>query len=275
MSGRGNGSGRGRGRTRGTSRNGRSASTKKSTAPPKKEMKFTTQTPGNTVYESYATVREHILQRIQKNYDSGSTVAKVLKTGKTIDWDGTEPKMQVAAMDATITDMVEQTRSQKLEQDGFNIAYHEKLRRHLDKKDEVEEGLRKAYTEIFMNFCTKSMQQRIEEHPDFDSTIEDNPIELLEVIKQLQHSPMRARHPLIPMVDALQRFTNMKQMENEDLHGYATHFKQNQDVLKAQLGTRFLDGWTKSLPEYQAKTDDEKEAHKDTTFDFYCVGNTI
>ena len=109
MSGRGNGSGRGRGRTRGTSRNGRSASTKKSTAPPKKEMKFTTQTPGKTVHESYATVREHILQRIQKNYDSGSTVAKVLKTGKTIDWDGTEPKMQVAAMDATIADMVERT----------------------------------------------------------------------------------------------------------------------------------------------------------------------
>ena len=108
------------------------------------------------------------------------------------------------------------------------------------------------------------MQQRIEEHPDFDTTIEDDPIALLEAIKQLQHSPMRARHPMIPMVDAWTRFNNMKQYENEDLHGYATRFKQYHDVLKAQIGTRFLDAWTENLPEYQAKTPDEQEAYKET-----------
>ena len=115
------------------------------------------------------------------------------------------------------------------------------------------------------------MQQRIEEHPDFDTTIEDDPIALLEVIKQLQHSPMRTRHPMIPMVDAWTRFNNMKQYENEDLHGYVTRFKQYRDVLKAQIGTRFLDAWTENLPEYQAKTPDEQDAYKETAFEAYCA----
>ena len=115
MSGRGTGSGRGRGRARGSSRNGRSTSTKRSTAPPKKEMKFTTQTPGKTVFETYATVREHILQRIQKNCDSGSTVSKILKTGKTIDWDAIEPRMQIAMPNPDIADKTLAEKAQKLE----------------------------------------------------------------------------------------------------------------------------------------------------------------
>ena len=102
MSGRGNGSSRGRGR--GSSRNSRSASNKKSTPPPKKEMKFTTQTPGKTVYETHATVREYILQRIQKNYDSGYDIVQAIKDGKDKDWDAIEPIMEMAQPDSSISD---------------------------------------------------------------------------------------------------------------------------------------------------------------------------
>ena len=91
MSGRGNGSGRGCGRGRGSSRNSRSASTKKSTTPPKKEMKFTTQTPGKTVCETYATVREHILSRIQRTYASGYEVAQALRSHNKPKWKDMEP----------------------------------------------------------------------------------------------------------------------------------------------------------------------------------------
>ena len=42
-------------------------------------------------------------------------------------------------------------------------------------------------------------------------------------------------------------------------------------MLKAQIGTRFLDAWTENLPEYQAKTPDEQEAYKETAFEAYCA----
>ena len=234
-------------------------------------MKFTTQTPGKTVYESYATVREHILQRIQKNYNSGYDIVIAIENGKEPDWDAKEPKMERAQPDTSISDLAERAKAQEFQQEMNKISYQEKLGRHLDNKNEVKQGLLKAYTEIFMNFCTKSMQQRLEEHPDFATEIKNKPIGLLEVIKQLQHSPMRARHPLIPMVDAWMRFSNMKQYENEDLHGYTTRFKQYRDVLKAQIGTRFLDAWTENLPVCQGKTPTEQESYKEAAFEAFCA----
>ena len=117
--------------------------------------------------------------------------------------------MQIAQPDPDIKDQDAQERAQKPLQDQYDVVFQVQFRRHLDTKKEVDHGLLKACTDIFTNFCTKSMQQRIEEHPDFDTTIEDDPIALLEVIKQLQHSPMRAQHPMIPMVDAWTRFNNM------------------------------------------------------------------
>jgi hypothetical protein len=39
------------------------------------------------------------------------------------------------------------------------------------------------------------MQNRIEEHPDYESKIQDDPIELLEKIKVLMHNPIRAKYP--------------------------------------------------------------------------------
>ena len=39
------------------------------------------------------------------------------------------------------------------------------------------------------------MQHRIEEHPDFESTIQNDPIELLKAIKIVMHDPIRAKIP--------------------------------------------------------------------------------
>ena len=267
MSGRGRGHGKGRGRGRKGTRNSRSGNNKSSSTPAKKEMKFTTQTPGKTVYETYATVKEHIIQRIQKNYEYGSDVSKCLKTGKLLDWDTEKPIRTISQ----ITDEKKQVERQ-IEQEGFNIDYQEKLRRHLDREKGVKEGLLKAYSEIFSSFCTKPMQQRIEEHPDFENEIDDNPIKLLEVIKELQHSPMRARHPFITMVDAALRFQNMKQQENEDLHAYSTRFKQLRDVYKSHVGTRILDHWAEHLVECQTLQNDvARETFKDSIWDMYCA----
>jgi hypothetical protein len=45
-------------------------------------------------------------------------------------------------------------------------------------------------------YCTTTMQTRIEEHKDYESTIKNDPIKLLEAIQVLMQNPMRARYPL-------------------------------------------------------------------------------
>ena len=116
---------------------------------------FATQINGQKVkYTSYATTKEHIIGEVQKKYKNGSDVAKSLRDETIFDLATIKPKRSVS------------TKSDKegeVEQGGFDIEYQEELRRYLDRKDMLEENMKKAYTMIFTNYCTKGMQQRIEE----------------------------------------------------------------------------------------------------------------
>ena len=73
----------------------------------------------------------------------------------------------------------------------------------MNQKDTLNEGLNKVYALIFKNYCTKGMQAKIEEHPDFDAKIKDNPIELLETIKVLMQDSVWAVNPMIPLLDTM------------------------------------------------------------------------
>ena len=46
------------------------------------------------------------------------------------------------------------------------------------------------------------MRERVEERPDF-SIIENDPIELLKVIKLLMYDPIRAHYPMASIIEAL------------------------------------------------------------------------
>src|SRR4029079_12267359 len=111
-------------------------------------------------------------------------------------------------------------------------------------------------------YCVKTMQSRIEEHPEFETKIENDPIELLKAIKTLMHDPVRAQYPLVSMTDALTRLVNVKQMDNEPLLDYVKRFKQLRDVAKSHLGTKVLDTFTKQSEEYRKLTEEEQKTSK-------------
>jgi hypothetical protein len=75
----------------------------------------------------------------------------------------------------------------------------------------------KAYSLIYSTYCTTTMQARIEEHKDYESTIKNDPIKLLEAIQVLMQNPMRARYPFATMTDAFTKVLNYRQLEGQDL----------------------------------------------------------
>ena len=81
-----------------------------------------------------------------------------------------------------------------MEQQGLDINYQAELKRFLNQKDQLDQNLYKAYLLIFSTYCNKTMQNRIEEHPDYDTKILDDPIELLRKIWVLMHDPLRAKY---------------------------------------------------------------------------------
>ena len=86
-------------------------------------------------------------------------------------------------------------------------------------------AMQRLYTDIFKNYCSRTMQQKVETHPDFNSSnadlkIENNPIRLLQVVKELVHDQVRAQYHFASGWSALKRFTNLKQEDNESLTDY-------------------------------------------------------
>src|SRR5210317_1915166 len=142
----------------------------------------------------------------------------------------------------------------------------------MERKDTLRTGMNKAYALIYDNYCTRAMQARIEEHPDFETKIEDNPIELLDAIKTLTHDTVRATYPLASITDAHTRFVNAKQGENEFLLDYVKRFKQLCDVAKSQTGTGFLNECIKRLEQYNSlSTTDEKKEYKKEAYDTWTA----
>ena len=83
----------------------------------------------------------------------------------------------------------------KMEQDGFDIMYQAEIKKYLERVQALEENMNRAYALIIGTYCSKAIQGRVEEHPDYETKIRDDPIELLRVLSMLMHDPVRACYP--------------------------------------------------------------------------------
>jgi hypothetical protein len=112
------------------------------------------------------------------------------------------------------------------------------------------------------------MENRVEEHPEFETTICDDPIELLNKIKVLMQDPIRAKYPFASLTEAISRMLNLKQSENEGQFDYVKRFKVSRDIMKSHVGTDILDKFVENTLEYLDETDTTlKKEMKDEAFD--------
>ena len=192
---------------------------------------------------TYETVKDHIVQYVQKTYKCGQDIAVSLRDLQKKDLNPTAPIRGISSE----TDANANAR----EQAGMDIVYQAELERYLDRKDTLEQNLNKAFALIYSTYCNKVMQNRIEEHPDYETIIRDNPIELLAKIKVLMHDPIRAKYPFASLTEAITRILNIRQMENEGLLEYVKRFKESRDIMKTHIGTNILDKFVENTKDYQ------------------------
>ena len=60
------------------------------------------------------------------------------------------------------------------------------------------------------------MQLQIEEHPEYNTKILDDPIKLLKQIKTLTHNTVHAEYPIASIVNHVARWVNAKQYKDEN-----------------------------------------------------------
>ncbi len=99
---------------------------------------------------TYDTVKDHIVQQIQKNYKNGQDAGVSIRDLVVKDLTPYAPTRGTAA-DTDAADNVKQ-------QAGMDILYQAELERYLERKDTLEQNLTKAYALIFSTYCNKAMQ---------------------------------------------------------------------------------------------------------------------
>jgi hypothetical protein len=170
---------------------------------------------------TYDTVKDHIVQYVQKSHRNGQDAAVSIRNLVVINLTPHEPSRGTAAATDPAVNLKQQA--------GMDILYQAELKRYLDRKDTLlEKNLTKAYAAlIFTTYCNKTMQNRTEEHPELESVIHDDPIELLNKIKVLMHGLIRAKYPFASLTKAISRTLNLKQSENEGLLDYVKDSKSH------------------------------------------------
>ena len=143
---------------------------------------------------TYTAVKEHIIQHVQKTYRHGQDVAISLRAMQKIDLSQHKPKRTMASPNE---------KEKEVLQEGYDILYKAQVGKYIDRISILAENLAKAYALIYSTYCNRTIQHRIEEHPDFESKIRDDPIELLAAIKILMHDPARAKYPYASLTEAI------------------------------------------------------------------------
>jgi hypothetical protein len=225
----------------------------------KAEMKFS---PLDSRYAApqatYATVKEHLLNKILKEFEKGAKdVADSLEAETETTF--TEPVLQVStSTDAAVREREDRT---------HGYVFTEELKRFNNRQENYKDGCHRAYGLIWSDYMSITMQNRIEQHPAYLTTIKGNAIELLKAIKASMHEAIRAQKPALTMLQALTKWLTFKQGDGVTLAQYIKQFKEHRDVVKTQLGESMFDYFIEQQAEYRRASQVEKDALKKAMFE--------
>ena len=228
-----------------------------------KEIKFNLHGTGKEKQNcSYAKVVEKICLRLQQNLtNGGSNIVKSIRENKVCRPEApTRKESQLADKD-----------KKEFEQKSLDKEYDARLKHYIAKDEDFDENWMKSYAYIFESYCSKDMQVAIKELPNYESEIQNEPLKLLEEVKKLMHTSVRARYPFMSLTENLASLVNFKQNEKEPLCDYLERFEQDKCIVKSQMGDDVLDTFMESYPSYDSLGIDEKKTLKKSGFEAWMA----
>ena len=164
----------------------------------------------------FETTYEFLLNHIKKTYTRGNDISEALRTLEDPDSDQWKPTLIMS----TETDADLKARENRQYELEHKAEYDEYMKR----KREYEQNSYKAYAEIWER-CNKAMQSKIEARKNFESEVYNNPIKLIEAIKEHAMSYKESRYEMSIITDAFGAFFKCHQKDKENLQDYTRRFK--------------------------------------------------
>jgi hypothetical protein len=129
------------------------------------------------------TLKDYIIQLVQKSFRNGKDVTDSIRKMDRIDMTSKIPIRRISGTtnaDERVT-----------EQEGYDILYKAEIDMYTKRKHKLEDNMNKTYSLIYRQHCSKTIQDRIHAHPDFETKIKNDPIELLKAIEILINNPVQ------------------------------------------------------------------------------------
>ena len=121
----------------------------------------------------YEVITEFLINHIKKTYRWGGDIAHAL-TSKT-DYNFNRDVPTEGTVDPSITDSTLQAKAKE----SLKLVYKQEIKRYVDRKLDYQNNKIKAYG-FLIDQCNKAMVAKIKQCTNFNSTILNNPIELLK-----------------------------------------------------------------------------------------------
>ena len=137
--------------------------------------------------------------------DDISETLRTLEEPNTDDW-----KPTLIMSKSTDTDEKQRENRQ------FELEYRAEYDEYMRRKREYTQNYFSAYA-LLWERCNKAMKAKIEARKDYESTIYNKPIKLIEAIKEHALNYEENRYEMSIILDAFKAFINCKQREKEGL----------------------------------------------------------
>ena len=198
----------------------------------------------NKQASDFETTCEFILNHIKKTYTRGNDISEALRKQQEPNKDDWKPTL---SMSNSLDDDTKERENRQFELE-YKAEYDEYMRR----KRDYEQNCFSAYA-LLWERCNKAMKAKIEARKDYESTIYNKPIKLLEAIKEHALNYEENRYEMSIIHDAFLSFLLCKQKEKESLQDYTKRYKVAREVLKKHLGgIIYLPKYVKTMEGFDA-----------------------
>jgi hypothetical protein len=211
----------------------------------------------------YETTTSYLINHIKKTYNYGNDIATALEQLQEADFSQYKPNLKSSQSDDKTI--------KELETEQFKMEFKTLFDVYIRRENTYQMNLSKAYAFLWEH-CTKAMQNKIESRQDFDKYIVNNPIKLLEAIKEHALHFQDKKYPMTIIMDAFRAFSNTKQKENESLQDYTKRFKVAKEVLESHLGGPInLTKYITTMKEFTSENELNYKNLSNMAFEQYCA----
>ncbi len=175
----------------------------------------------------YEITNEFVVNHIKKTFDRGNDVSEALRTLVRPDTDAWKPTLKMS--------VDSDTNIKQREDKQFEMECKAELDQAMKRKRAFEDNTFKAHAPLWER-CNKAMQNKIASRSDCESSVFNDPVALLQAIKEHLLNCQDTRHEMSIVADAFRSVFNSKQKEVESLQDCTRHFKTSMETLKSHLG---------------------------------------